>query len=103
LDREQFSSVDSLVEALDVSLAIALNHLHNSLGMKIFYLNWIPHQVTNNLWKVRVARRRELLRMLEAMQRPVLPTSSHPMRAGLTWNTKTPHNGWFLAMKCLKE
>jgi hypothetical protein len=39
LEREPFSSADSLTEALDVSPAIVLSRLHNSLGMKNCHLH----------------------------------------------------------------
>jgi hypothetical protein len=29
---------------------VALSRLHNSLGMKIFHLYWVQHQLTDDLW-----------------------------------------------------
>jgi hypothetical protein len=69
LEKEPFSSAYSLAEALDVSPVTVLSRLHNSLGMKIFHLRWVPHQLTDVLRQVRVAKCGELLRALEAMQR----------------------------------
>jgi hypothetical protein len=69
LERESFSSASSLAAALDVSPAIALSRLYNSLGMKSFHLRWVPYQLTDGLWQVRIAKCGEILRALEAMHR----------------------------------
>jgi hypothetical protein len=69
LGGEPFSSAESLVEALDLLPVIVLNRLDNSLGMKNLYLRWIPHELTDGLWQVRVAKCRELLCALEAIPR----------------------------------
>jgi hypothetical protein len=58
----------SLAEALDVSLGTTLNRLHNSPGTKNFHLHWIQHQLTDDLWQVRIAKCRKHLRVLWAMQ-----------------------------------
>jgi hypothetical protein len=49
LEREPFSSAYSLAEALDVLPAAVLSGLHNLLGLKTFYLRWVPHQLTDDL------------------------------------------------------
>jgi hypothetical protein len=54
---------------LHVSPETVLSRLHNSLGMKIFHLNWVSHQLTNDLRQVRIAKCGEPLRALEATQR----------------------------------
>jgi hypothetical protein len=69
LDREPFSLVYSLAEALEMSPAAVLSRLHNSRGMKIFHLRWVSHHLTDDLRQVRVAKCSELLCTLEAMQR----------------------------------
>jgi hypothetical protein len=46
-----------------------LSRLHNSLGIKNFHIRWVPHQLTDDLRKVRVSKCGEFLRALEAMQR----------------------------------
>jgi hypothetical protein len=102
LEREPFSSAYSLAEALDVSPATVLSCLHNSLGVTNFHLRWVPHQLTDNLRQMRVAKCGELVRALEAVQRAFFATLSQAMRAGLTSNTSTPHNSQFLAMKYFK-
>jgi hypothetical protein len=102
LELEPFSSAYSLAEALDVSPATVFSYLHNSLGIKIFHLRWVPHQLRDNLRHARVAKCGELVRALEAMQRTHFATLSQAMRGGFTSNTSTPHNGMSLAMKCLK-
>jgi hypothetical protein len=38
--------------------------------MKIFHLRSVPRQLTDDLWQMSVAKCGELLRALEAMQRP---------------------------------
>jgi hypothetical protein len=68
LEKERFSSAHSLAEALDVPPATVLSRLDNSLGMNNFHLRWIPHQLTDNLRQMRVAKCGDLLRALEAMQ-----------------------------------
>jgi hypothetical protein len=45
------------------------NRLHNSLGMKNFHVRWVPHQLTSELQATRLAKCRELLPMLEALQK----------------------------------
>jgi hypothetical protein len=110
VEREPFSSAYSLAEALDMSPATVLSRLRNSLGMKSFHLGWVPHQLTDNLretddlWQVKAAKCSELLRALEAIQRIHFRhiITSQAMRAGFSSNISTPHNGWFLATKCLK-
>jgi hypothetical protein len=69
LERELFSSAYSLIEALEVSPATVLSHLHNSLGTKNFHLCWVPHQLTDDLRQARVAKCGELLCALKVMQR----------------------------------
>jgi hypothetical protein len=67
IERESFSSADSLAEALDVSLATVLSRLHNSLAMNNFYLRWVPNQLTDDLPQVRVAKCGEFLGALEVI------------------------------------
>jgi hypothetical protein len=52
-----------------VSRATVLSRLHNSLGTQNFHLRWVPHQLTDRLPQVRVAKCGELLHALEVMQR----------------------------------
>jgi hypothetical protein len=82
LEREPFSSGYSLVEALEVSPAIVLSRLHNSLGLENFHLRWVSHQLTDYLRYVRVAKRGKLLRAPEVMQ----PTHfRHIIRGDESW------------------
>jgi hypothetical protein len=73
-------------------------------GNDNFHLRWVPHQLTDDLRQVRVAKCGGLLRPLEAAQRTLFRhiVTSQAMRAGFTSNTSTRHNGRSLAMKCLK-
>jgi hypothetical protein len=48
LEKEPFHSAYSLAQVLGVSHTTILNHLHDSLMMKIFHLRWIPHVLTEN-------------------------------------------------------
>jgi hypothetical protein len=103
-ERELFPSAHSLAEALDVSPATVLSPSYNSFGMENFHLRSVPHQLTDELWQMRVAKSGELLRALEAMQRTHFRhiITSQAMRAGFNSSTSMPHNGRSLAMKCLK-
>jgi hypothetical protein len=69
LEREPFFAAYSLAEALDVSPATVLSRLHYSLDMKTFHLRRVPHQLTDDLRQVSVAKGGELLCALEPMQR----------------------------------
>jgi histone-lysine N-methyltransferase SETMAR len=69
LESEPFQSACSFAEALGVSQATVLNRLHNSLGMKNFHVRWVPHQLTSELQATRLAKCREFLPMLEAVQK----------------------------------
>jgi hypothetical protein len=68
LDKELFSSADWFAAALDMSLAIVSNRLHNSREMKKFHLHWIPHKLGKELRQVRVAKCCEPFCMLETIQ-----------------------------------
>jgi thiol-disulfide isomerase/thioredoxin len=54
---------------LEVSQAAVLNRLRNSLGMKNFHVRWVPHQLTTELQATKLAKCRELLPVLEALQK----------------------------------
>jgi hypothetical protein len=69
LESERFQGASSLDETLTVSRATVLNRLHNSLRMKNCHVRWVPHQSTSELQARRLAKCRELLRMLEALQK----------------------------------
>jgi transcriptional regulator of aromatic amino acid metabolism len=44
LEKQPLHSGHSLAEILDVSYTTILNHLRDSLGIKLFHLRWIPNQ-----------------------------------------------------------
>jgi hypothetical protein len=46
-----------------------LNRLHNSLGMKNFHVRWVAHQLTSELHVTRLTKCREVLPMLEILQK----------------------------------
>jgi hypothetical protein len=102
LEREPFSSRYSVAEALDVFPATLLSRFHNSLGTKFFDLRWVPHQLTDDIRQVRVAKCGEILRALEAMRRTHFRHIIRGDESWLTSNLSTPHNGRPLVMKCLK-
>jgi hypothetical protein len=66
LDERPFHSTYSIAEALGASLLTILSHLRESLGLKIFHLRWIPHELTTNLRQIRMEICRELLLILKA-------------------------------------
>jgi transposase len=68
LDREPFHSAYSIAEAIGVSHTIVLRHLEESLGMKNFYLRWIPYRLTDDLRQRRVSTCEELLPLLETQE-----------------------------------
>jgi hypothetical protein len=69
LESEPSQSAYSLAEVLGVSQATVLNRLHTSLGMKAFHVRWVPYQLTSKLQTIRLAKCRELLPMLEVLQK----------------------------------
>jgi hypothetical protein len=64
-----FSQLIHLLRSSGFWEATVLNRLHNSLGMKNFHVRWAPHQLTNELQTTRPAKCREILPMLEALQK----------------------------------
>jgi hypothetical protein len=44
-----------------------LNHLRDSVHLKYFHLQWIPHQLTEQLLTARVQKHEELLPLLQSM------------------------------------
>jgi hypothetical protein len=69
LEKEPFDSADSFAEVLHVSQPTILNHVHDSLGIKLFYLRWIPHELTGKSREIRIRKCRERLSMLEGMDK----------------------------------
>jgi hypothetical protein len=45
-----------------------LNHMRDSLGMKLFHLRWIPDQLTEQLCVSGIQKCQELLPLLERME-----------------------------------
>jgi hypothetical protein len=68
LEKQPFHSAYSLAEILDVSQTTILNHLRDSLGMKLFHLRWIPTQLTEQLRASRIQKYQELLPVRERME-----------------------------------
>jgi hypothetical protein len=42
VEKQHFHSAYSIIEIIDVSHTRVLNHLRDSLGMKLFHLRWRP-------------------------------------------------------------
>jgi hypothetical protein len=84
LEKQPFHSAYSFAEILDVSQTTILNHLRNSLGMKLFHLRWIPNQLTEKLRANRIHKCQKLLPLLERME-------ANPFRIVLTGN-----KSWFM-------
>jgi hypothetical protein len=68
LEKQPFHSAYSLAEILDVSQTTSVNHLHDSLGMKLFHLRWIPNQLTDKLRASMIQKCQELPPLLERMK-----------------------------------
>jgi hypothetical protein len=68
LEKQPFRSACSIAEILNVSHTTILIHLHNALGMKLFHLTWIPHQLTEQLRITKIQKCQELLQLLETME-----------------------------------
>jgi hypothetical protein len=82
LEREPYSSGNSLAETLEVSPAAVLSRLHHSLDLQNFQLHWVSHRLTDRPQYVRVAKYGKLLRALEVMQRT---HSRHIIRGDESW------------------
>jgi hypothetical protein len=68
LEKQPFHSAYSLAEILDVSHTTILNHLGDSLGMKLFHLRWIPNQLTEQPRASRIQKCQELIQLLERIE-----------------------------------
>jgi DNA-binding transcriptional ArsR family regulator len=68
LEKQPFHSAYSLAEILDVSHTTILNHLRDSLELKLFHSCWIPNQLTQQLCASRIHKCQELLPLLERME-----------------------------------
>jgi hypothetical protein len=65
LDEPPFNSADSIAQFLGVSHSTILSYSLELLGLKIFHLPWIPHELTTNLQEIRMETCRELLPILK--------------------------------------
>jgi biotin operon repressor len=69
LGEQSFHSAYSIAEAMGVSRSTILSHLRASLGMKIFHLRWITHELTTSLRQIRMETCRELFPILKAHEK----------------------------------
>jgi hypothetical protein len=69
LDEQPFYSDYSIAEALCASYSTPLSHFRKSLGWKILYLLWIPHELTASLRQIRMKTCRVLLSILKAHEK----------------------------------
>jgi hypothetical protein len=49
VEKELFHSADSLAEIVIVSYLTIIHHLRDSLGMKVFHLRWVLHELIPDL------------------------------------------------------
>jgi hypothetical protein len=63
-----FHSAYSLAEILDASHMTILNHLGDSLGMKVFHFRSMPNQLTEQLSASRIQKCQELLPLLKRIE-----------------------------------
>jgi hypothetical protein len=68
LEKQPFHWAYSLAKVLNVSHTTILNHLRDSLVMKLFHIRWIPNQLTEQLRASRIHKCQELLPLLERME-----------------------------------
>jgi hypothetical protein len=68
LEKEPFHSAYSHAEIIVVSHTAILNHLCDSLGMKLFHLRWMPNQLARQVRANRIQKTQELLQLLERME-----------------------------------
>jgi hypothetical protein len=68
LEKQPFHSAYSLAAIFDVLHTTILNHLRDSLEMKLFHLRWILNQLTEQLRASRIQKCQELLPLRERME-----------------------------------
>jgi hypothetical protein len=103
LEKPPFHTAYSLAEILDFSPTTILNHLRDSLGMKLFHLRWMPNQLTQQLRTSRIHKCQELLPLLERMEANKFRSFSPVMRVSLCLSISTPRNGASLTKMYSKE
>jgi hypothetical protein len=64
-----FPSIRIIAEALAISASTGYSHLIERMRFNNYLLRWIPHVLTEELWKKRVDLSKELLQLLESQQR----------------------------------
>jgi hypothetical protein len=68
LNKSLFESAHPIAERLLVAYSTVLQHLHESLGFKSFYLHWVPDQLTCDLRRKRNEYARAMLPFLHAAE-----------------------------------
>jgi hypothetical protein len=69
LDKSPFELACSIAERLRVDHATVLEHLHISIGFKLFHLRWVPHLLTDDLPQKRKEHASVMFPFLYAAQR----------------------------------
>jgi hypothetical protein len=69
LRKSPFSSVRTIAESLEIPVSTIYSHSVHKVGLKIFFLLWVPYTVTSGLQQKRVELSSQLLRVLESQQR----------------------------------
>jgi hypothetical protein len=66
LPKSPFKSAYSIAERLCVGLATVLEHLHVSIGFRLFHLYWVPHLLTDDFCQKRKENASAVLSFLYA-------------------------------------
>jgi hypothetical protein len=103
LDEQPFHSAHSIAEALRVSHSTILGHLRESLCMKIFYLRWIPEELTTSLRQILIEICPELSPILKDHEKIKLKDLRLGTRVGSLWNFVILRNGAYREMMFLKR
>jgi hypothetical protein len=69
LNQNPFESACSIAETLHISHSTGLKHLHDDLHFQLFYLRWVPHQLTVELREQRSRFAREMILVFTAAAR----------------------------------
>jgi hypothetical protein len=68
-ERDQFLSICSLADSLDIAPSTVNHHLTNVLHFKLLHLRWIPCGLTNKFCAKRVTKAKEHFDLIDAQKR----------------------------------
>jgi hypothetical protein len=69
LDKSPFESTRSIAETLNIAHSTMLLYLHDSVGLKSFHLQWVPHLVIHDLRQKRKEYAQPMLSFLHVVER----------------------------------